>query len=265
MKDKKFLYIALGICLIGLIVFYFIPLILGVNEIVRCDDCFSLQKIVKLFANTSFLLAVKNTIIFTIICVLTINLFSFAIALLVWHCRNKRILVGLIIPFVTPVVSTVSAWIFIMSEISTQLLYSEYSIYIMILIYIWKYSGFHILVYYSGIKSISKSHFDAAVIDGASLNRIICHIVIPECRSFTIFNLIFSILHSFKIFRDIYILFGNYPPKNVYLIQHFIQNNYTTLGYDNVLCAGYIFAIGVLATFIPLFIKEHKEKQYYEA
>lgn len=264
MKDKKFLYITLILCFSGLTIFYLLPFLEGITDTLITEHKISLGKYVRLFENSSFQLAVRNTSIFTLVSVLLINIYSFSVALLLWKGRSKWSLVGLILPYVVPVVSTVSSWMFLMNRISSQLLYSEYSIIVVIIIYIWKYSGFHILVYYSGIRSIANSHFEAAVIDGASISQIIKHIVIPESRSFAVFNLIFSILHSFKMFRDIYILFGNYPPENVYLIQHFIQNNYTALNYDYVLCAGYVFAGVVLIVFIPLFMRERKDERYYE-
>lgn len=265
MKDKKFLYITLILCFGGLITFYGLPFIYGIMRTIFEGNKISLGKYISLFGNSSFRVAIKNTSIFTLVSVLLINMYSFSVALLLWRGRSKWCLVGLILPYVVPVISTVSAWLFMMNRISSQLLYGDYSIVVIVIIYIWKYSGFHILVYYSGIRSIPKSHFEAAVIDGASTSQIIRCIVIPESRSFAIFNLIFSILHSFKMFRDIYILFGNYPPKNVYLIQHFIQNNYTALSYDNVLCAGYVFVGIVLIVFVPLFMRERKDERYYES
>lgn len=196
---------------------------------------------------------------FTIISVSVINLFSFTVALLLWRIPKKLYFMMLILPLAIPVISTASAWMFILKEISSELLYGRYAMLGVILIYTWKYSGFHILVYYSGIRSVPQSHWDAAAIDGASTLRYVRSILIPETHSFTIFNLFFEVLHSFLIFRDIYLLFGNYPPESMYLVQHFIQNSYVRLQYDEVLCAGYVFSVIVLLFFIPLFYCAHKE------
>lgn len=264
MKDRKFLIIGLGVCFSGIMIFYLYPFLDGFIKTLSGNEAGFFGKYKVLMRNPSLLLALKNTILFTIISVSVINLFSFNVALVLWRIPKKIYFMTLILPLAIPVISTASAWMFILKGISSELLYGQYSMVGVILIYTWKYSGFHILVYYSGICSVPQSHWDAAAIDGASTLRYVKSILIPETRSFTIFNLFFAVLHSFLIFRDIYLLFGNYPPENMYLLQHFIQNSYVRLQYDDVLCAGYVFSGIVMLFFIPLFYRAHKEGSFLD-
>jgi len=39
---------------------------------------------------------------------------------------------------------------------------------------------------------------------------------------------LYDVANSFKVFREAYLLCGNYPPLNMYMLQHFMNNNSTT-------------------------------------
>ncbi len=256
-KDKKFLIISLAICLSGIIIFYLLPFIMGFLQTFIADGqkniILNFDKYIKTFKNESFKIALKNTVIFTLTSVASVNLLSFGSAFILNKLPGKGIYIyGLILPLSIPVIASVSSWKYIIESISANLLYSKYTIIIIIAVYIWRYMGFHMLIYLSGIRSVPKSQIESAVLDGASKFQCLRFIIIPEITSFTVFNLIFSVIHSFKIFRDIYMLFGNYPPENAYLLQHFIQNNFKNLNYDFVLCGSYIFAIAIFVIFVPL-------------
>ncbi len=52
-----------------------------------------------------------------------------------------------------------------------------------------------------------------------------------------------SLLNSFKVFREAYLLGGNYPHESVYLLQHLWSNWFLTLDIDRLCAAAMILAV----------------------
>ena len=270
-KDKKFLLILILICFSCIFVFYIFPFISSfISVFVSGTDKngikINIDKIITVIKNEAFLSALKNTVIFTGIAVIVINVFSFAVALILKAIVKRTVYLYITaIPLAIPVIVTTPVWKVISDSVSVNMIYGNQALISIIVLLLWKYLGFHVLIYLSGINSVPKSQTEAASLDGAGALRRVFYIIIPEIISFFITNIIFSIIHSFRIFREIYLLFGNYPPKNVYLIQHYIQNNFNSLNYDNALSAAYIFFIIIFIVLTPLLNKEKKEENHYGA
>lgn len=71
---------------------------------------------------------------------------------------------------------------------------------------LWQYIGYHMLLMYGAIKSISPDIFEAACIDGASRVRTATTITIPLIRPMLKVSLTFSLIGSLKVFDLIYAL-----------------------------------------------------------
>jgi len=50
-------------------------------------------------------------------------------------------------------------------------------------------------------------------------------------------------VHSFQIFREVYALYGVKPPQSLYLLQHFMNNNFYKLNYQRLSTAAFILII----------------------
>jgi raffinose/stachyose/melibiose transport system permease protein len=71
---------------------------------------------------------------------------------------------------------------------------------------VWQYVGYHMLLYYTAIKSLPDEIFDSARIDGASFAQTAIRITIPLIRAMIRVSLIFAIVGSFKLFDHVYIM-----------------------------------------------------------
>lgn len=78
---------------------------------------------------------------------------------------------------------------------------------------VWQYIGYHMLLYYTAIKSIPEEIFDSARIDGAAFAQTAWWITIPLIRAIIRVSLIFAIVGSFKIFDQVYIMTYGGPLK----------------------------------------------------
>ncbi len=56
-------------------------------------------------------------------------------------------------------------------------------------------------------------------------------ITLPLIVPYLFFILIMSVINSFKSFREAYILCGDHPNASIYMLQHFMNNNFENLNY----------------------------------
>ena len=71
---------------------------------------------------------------------------------------------------------------------------------------LWQYVGYHMLLMYGALKSISPDVLEAATVDGASGARLAFHIQIPMIKPMLKVCLSFSLIGSFKLFDTPWIL-----------------------------------------------------------
>ena len=48
-------------------------------------------------------------------------------------------------------------------------------------------------------------------------------------------------MNIFKMYRESYLLFGDYPHKSVYMIQNFMNNNFQSVNYQRLSAASVLF------------------------
>ena len=69
-----------------------------------------------------------------------------------------------------------------------------------IIMSIWKGVGFHVIVFLAGLKSIPRSYYEAATIDGANAWQVFRNITLPLLTPTIFFVLIISMIDSFQVF-----------------------------------------------------------------
>lgn len=78
---------------------------------------------------------------------------------------------------------------------------------------VWQFSGYAMVVYLAGLRSIPTEHFEAAKMDGASTTRIYRKVVLPQLRASTVSAVVVLMVFALKAFDFIYALFGSYQPQ----------------------------------------------------
>ncbi len=81
---------------------------------------------------------------------------------------------------------------------------------------LWQYVGYHMLLMYGALRSISPDIIEAATVDGATGARLALRIQIPLIKPMLKVCLSFSLIGSFKLFDTPYILLG-FSTKNAEL------------------------------------------------
>jgi len=71
---------------------------------------------------------------------------------------------------------------------------------------IWGGLGYNFVIFLAGLQGIPRSLLEAAEIDGASRRQILWHITLPLLRPVMIFVVTLSLINSFQVFDQVYIL-----------------------------------------------------------
>ncbi|MCP4163386.1 MAG: sugar ABC transporter permease [Deltaproteobacteria bacterium] len=281
MNNRVWIVLFLGPSLAGFSLFYLIPFIMSIyNSLI--DSPFNnkfvgLANYRDLVINPVFHRAVINTILFTGLSVPLVVILSLFLALRMNKPTYKRGLFRTlsITPLVCPTASIVIVWQILfkrfglINSLFDWLGYNQfdwfntkYSLWVMISLFIWKNIGYNMILFLAGLNAIPKEYYDVARISGAGSLFIFFRITLVYLTPATIFVIVISIINSFKIFREIYLLTGSYPDRHLYMIQHFINNNFTKLNIQKLSAASLIMAFIVFLIVYFLFRKGTKELNY---
>lgn len=77
---------------------------------------------------------------------------------------------------------------------------------------IWKWTGFHMVLFLAGLQNIPHDLYEAAAIDGAGRWQTFCNITLPMLRSITIVSVLMSLIGAFVSNYDVvYVMTGGGP------------------------------------------------------
>jgi glucose/mannose transport system permease protein len=76
---------------------------------------------------------------------------------------------------------------------------------------VWQFSGYTMLIFLAGIKSVPESQVMAAEVDGASGFKVYTRIIIPQLKSSVFATFVILMIFSLKAFDFIYVLTGGGP------------------------------------------------------
>lgn len=226
-----------------------------------------------LLESNSFRLAAINTLKFNFISVPVIMVLSLSIALLL-NSNIKFISVFkslIILPLVIPVASVIYVWQILFGEYGTvngflvlcglqpvDWLNSGWSFFILVSLYVWKNCGYNIILFIAGLNDIPVEYYEAAGIDGAGWVKCLMKITLPRIIPVGFFVFIISIINSFKVFREAYLLAGSYPYQDIYMLQHFMNNNFESLNYQRLSTAAFLVVIQIVLLVFFLFRFEER-------
>ncbi len=257
-NNKKWIWLIVP-GLSGFMLFYVIPFIYSFYYTV-IDNTFNkqfvgLSNFIGILQNKYYLLALKNTFEFTLIGVPVLVLISFVLAAMMVSFARKMQLVkaAFVIPVLLPSAAVVMIWQVIFGENGSFMGFmnaiaggADNSILQKIpifLFYFWKNAGFNMILFIAGLISIPGEIYEAGNIDGAGVLKKHLHITFPLLMPTTFFVLVLSTVNSFRIFKEVYLLYGSYPQEALYIVQHYMNNHFNKLNYQNLATGAVIFAL----------------------
>ncbi|MCM1048357.1 MAG: sugar ABC transporter permease [Clostridiales bacterium] len=222
-----------------------------------------------IFANQAFRLAVKNTFRFTGICIPLLVIVGLMIALPLSKLKNKGVIKSLyLFPLAMPTATIVLVWKMffyrqgflnlaltrlgewsgLWGEVNTDYLGSGAALWVLVFSYLWKNTGYTVVLWLAGIMGIPNEMIEAAKVDGASGMQCFFRIMLPNLLGSLYTIVILSFLNSFKIYREAYLVAGAYPQQDIYLLQHLFNNWFVGLDFDKMAAAavcvgGFLFVV----------------------
>lgn len=248
--------------LLGVMAFYAIPFIItayytltkGISNV----QFVGLENFKELFQNPAFLLSLKNTMVFLLVGVPVVTVLSLALSLMMSQKLYKVPRWAMLSPMIVPVASALMGWQVLLGDqgfINQQLMamgkeavsfFGEaHAMKVMLFLFVIKNTGYMLIIFTGAISSLAKEYEEAFVLDSSSRFKYATKIVIPLITPIIFFVVILSVINSFQMFRDVYALYGNFPPSTVYLLQYFMNNNFYKLNYQRLSTAAFILVMGI--------------------
>ncbi len=87
----------------------------------------------------------------------------------------------------------------------------DFAMFWVCVVLIWQYSGYMMLIFLAGIRSIPESHIMAAAVDGASTFQVYYRVIIPQLKAPIFTGFVILVVFALKAFDLIFILTGGGP------------------------------------------------------
>jgi len=118
-----------------------------------------------------------------------------------------------------------------------------------VLLYIWKNLGFSVVLFAAALQTVPDAYYEYASLEGASAFQRETKITLPLLAPTSFLVFLLAWVNAFKIFKEVYFIGGSYPDQTVYTLQHFMNNKFVHLDYQDVTTAAYSFAMIVFVLF----------------
>ncbi len=256
---------------LGVMLFFILPFLVVIYYALidnpTTANFVGLENFEKLFSNNAFRLALKNTGMFSLTAVPLVVVIALALAVLLesnipYKSTFRTIFLS---PMIVPAASIILIWqvLFdyngVINDITVffgadpvEWLKSDFGYIVVVLLFLWKNIGYNMIMFMSALSAIPRGILEVAMLDGCGTVRRFFTIKLRYLSSTISYVTIMSLINSFKIFREVYLLTGDYPYDTMYTLQHFMNNTFSNYDYQKlssaaiVLCAVMIVIIGIL-------------------
>ncbi len=263
--------------LAGVMLFYLLPFL----EVVRRSFLQSgnsafvgIDNYRAVWENGAFVLAVRNTFLYMAVGVPLLMGSSLLLSLLLRNLRLRRRLVSaMLLPMAVPAaVMVLTLQILIdrqgvingvLTKAAEQImvipafeaidyLNTEWALVVVVCSFLWKNTGYMVILWLAGLAALPKEVEEAAQVDGANRWQNWHYIIRPGLSGsfFTIGML--SVLQIFKSYREVWMVAGSYPQEHIYFLQHLLQNWYLKLEFDRMAALTVIMSLVLLVVCLCL-------------
>jgi len=278
-RTENTLYLLLLPSIIGLGVFYIVPFGISMYY-AMIDNAVSRQfvglyNLIDTWNNTAFRIAIRNTILFMGSSIPLNMALALTLALMLKPMRKsvrRILLLFFLLPLVIPSGSVIYFWEAVIRlngmfnrtffpTAPTDWLNSDHAMVFIVFIFIWKNIGFNMILFQAGLDFIPKDYYEFAAIEGAGRFRQFRIVTLTYLGPTFLLVFIMSVVNSFKVFREIYLLTGTHPNFSIYLLQHFLNNQFAALNYQRMASASF-FVFGFIFVLV-LVLYRLQQKQTY--
>ena len=264
--------------LLGILVFYLIPFIASLSYTftagVANPHFAGLSNFRELLRNPLFLQAVKNTALFLMLGLPLLIGTALIISLIATKQPFRWQRWGLLLPMAVPAASLALGWqsvwgtggmigkIFGMPE--TDFLRGKYAFPLIILLYLLKNVGYLSIILTSAIRVQPSEYREGYLLESGSELSYIRRILLPMLSPILLFTAIMAVMNYFLLFRDIYTLYGDDPPRQVYMLQHFMNSSFYSLNYQKLSTAAFLTVLFLGGLTVGVLILGRRSARYVD-
>lgn len=259
---------------IGLVAFYFWPLVRGIWlsftswDLLSAAEFIGVDNYVRMFADPVFWNAIQVTLTYVVLNIGIQTIVALVLALLMQRLTQSVLLRSLILtPFLVSNVVAALLFLWILDfqlGIGNQILEwigldrigfftsESWAIFTVALVNVWRHMGYTALLIFAGLQAIPGNFYEAARVDGASEVRMFRSITMPLLRPILGLVLIISVIGSFQVFDTISVTTGGGPVNATRVLQVYIYENAFAqfdFGYASALSVA-MLAILMIVTFV---------------
>ena len=137
---------------------------------------------------------------------------------------------------------------------------TDASFYVLVASYLWRNLGYDMILWMAGLAAIPGALYEAARVDGAGEWKCFWSITLPNLLPSFFTITVLSLLNAFKVFREAYLVAGDYPQEKMYLLQHLFNNWYRELSLDKMSAAAVVTGTVILGLILLLWKTWGKEQ-----
>jgi len=260
---------------LGVLIFFVIPFLVVIfysmvdNPIAK--NFVGIDNYKMVLANNAFKRAVTNTFRFSVIAVPLAVLLSLLLAIMLeaklpFRSQFRTFFLS---PMMVPVASIVLIWQVLFSYNGAvndliahfgvekiDWLKSQYSHVVIVILFLWKNLGYNMILFMAALASIPKDILEVARLESANALQTFFYIKVRYLSSTFLFVTIMSLINSFKVFREVYMLTTDYPYDTIYMLQHFMNNMFKKLDYQKLSSAAVLMSLVMVVIIGVLFLTE---------
>ena len=264
---------------VGVLIFFFMPLLMllktSFQKSPTNSDFVGFRNYERVLTNDAFMSASENTFTFAIISVPAAVILALLLALLLNSgLPGKSVFRSILLnPMMVPVASVVLIWqVFfsyngVINGWTLQLfenakkidwMQSNYAQVVIMFLFLWKNLGYNMVLFLAALGKIPSEILESAQMDGAGPVKRFFAIKLHYLNPTIFFVGIMSLINTFKIFREVYLLTGDHPYDKLYMLQHFMNNAFTHLDYSKLSAGAIIMCLAMIIIVGGLFYAESR-------
>lgn len=204
-----------------------------------------LTNYIKLFQDPYFIVALKNTLYYTLIFFPLFMLIALCLALLLnTKVKGNSIFqTAILLPIVVPLslAGIMFTWIFsqdfgILNHLLANVLHLPHlqrfwlgdngtAMNSLIAVGLWKYTGFGIILFLSGLKAISSDIYEAARVDGVNSWQKLLYITLPNLKGSFLLVGIWGIIQAIKVYDQVVVMTNGGPGNSTLVLYLYAWKN----------------------------------------
>ena len=269
--------------LLGVLVFYVVPfgysLYYALIDNMGSQEFVGLKNFSDTLTNSLFQSAAFNSAVFMVISVPLGMALALVLSLCLQKMKRGRVAATmvLLLPLVVPSGTIVYFWkvLFdsngLVNELLLQLGLShqwvsqnQWHMAILVVIFLWKNVSYNIVLFWSGLNWIPKTYYEQMALEGAGTWKQFWNVTWIYLSPTTFVVLLMSIVNNFKVFKEVYMLYGAYPSPDIYMLQHYMNNQFISLNMQKLSSAAYILFLVLGALLLLVFYAQKRVTDAYQ-